>query len=110
MDEGTACRAAGLAAPGEIHAADHAARDFIGVGVRISDQRVLAAEFEHHRLERIGGGLHYRAAGRHRADQRDHGNAGMGGERGAGFAAAGHDVEHTGWQKAADQFGKPQRG
>ena len=50
MDESAAGRAAGLAAPGEIHAADHASCDFIGVGVRIGDQRVLAAKFEHDRF------------------------------------------------------------
>ena len=80
-----------------------------GIGVGIGDQRILAAEFQHHRFERVGRRLHHRAAGRHRADQRDHGDAGMGRQRGAGLAAARHDVEHARRQNIADQFGKPQR-
>ena len=109
VDEGAAGRAAGLAAPGEVHAADHAAGDFVGIGVGIGDQRILAAEFEHHRFERIGGGLHHRAAGRHRADQRDHGDVRMGRQRRAGFAPARHDIEHARRQDVADQLGKAER-
>src|SRR5207245_10958822 len=43
-------------------------------GVGEGDQRVLAAEFQQHRLERIGGRLHHRAAGRDAADERSHGD------------------------------------
>ena len=75
----------------------------------IGDQRVLAAEFEHHGLERVGGRLHHGAPGRHRADQRDHGDVLMRGQRRARLPAAGHDVEHAGRQDAVDQFGQPQR-
>ncbi len=110
VDEGAAGRAARLSAPGEVHAADDAVGDFVGIGIGKRDQRILAAEFEHHGFERVGCRLHHRAAGRHRADQRDHGDVGMRGERGAGFAAAGHEIEHAGRQDVADQLGEAERG
>jgi hypothetical protein len=52
------------------------------------------------------GGARHRPAGRHAADQRDHGDPGMAGERGARLLAAGHDVEHAGRQDAVDQLGE----
>jgi hypothetical protein len=50
-------------------------REYVGILKFLArdpiDQRILAPEFEHHRFERIGGGLHHRAADRHGPDQRD---------------------------------------
>ena len=110
MHEGAAGRAAGLPAPGEIHAVDDGGRDRVEIGVRESDQRILAAELERHRLERIGGGLHHRAAGRHAADERDLGDIGMARQHLPDLLAARHQIPHSGRKDAVDQFGKPERG
>ena len=81
VDEGAAGRAARLPAPGEVHAGDGGRGHLVRVGVGIGDQRVLAAELEHDGLDGLGRGAHHRAPGRHAADQRHLGDAGMRGER-----------------------------
>jgi len=40
-----------LSRPREVHARDGGIRDLVGIGVRIDDERVLAAEFERERLD-----------------------------------------------------------
>jgi hypothetical protein len=49
-----------LARPREVHAANRTRDRLVEIGVRIHDQRILAAELEQHRLQRIGGRAHDR--------------------------------------------------
>ncbi len=110
VHEGAAGRAAALPAPGEVHAVDHGGRYVVDVGIREGDQRVLAAEFQQHRLDRVARRLHHGAAGLDAADERDLVDAGMGGEGGARFSPAGHEAEDALRQQAVDELGQPQRG
>src|SRR5258707_2785879 len=70
VHEGAAGRAAGLPAPGEIHAVYDGGRDRVEIGVRESDQRILPAELQRDRLARVPGRPHYPTAGRPAADGR----------------------------------------
>ena len=56
---------------------DDAVHGEVEVGVVHDDDPVLAAEFEVHVLEVLGGGLQHRDAGLARAGQRDHADIGM---------------------------------
>jgi len=109
MDEGAAGRAAGLPAPGEVHAGDDAPRHLIRIGVGISDQGILAAEFQHHGFHGFGGCAHHGASRRHAADQRHHRDVLVARKCRAAFLAAGNDIEHAGRQNAVDQLGQTQR-
>src|SRR5262249_33979976 len=108
MYERSAGRAAGLPAPGEIHAANDPGSNLVGVGIAVGDQRVLAAQFEHGPLDGVGCRFHDRASGWHAADQRDHGDIRVARESLAGFLSSRHNVECARRQQASDQFGKPQ--
>ena len=67
----------------------------IQVGVLEHDQRRLAAQFQGHRFQGIGGGTHHRLAGAHLAGERDLVDARVRGQRLAGFREALHHVEHA---------------
>ncbi len=99
-----------MAAPGEVHPADDPGGNFVGVGVRIGDQRVLAAEFERHLLERIGRRPHDRFPGRHRADKPDFRDQRMRRQCGAALASARKHGEYAGRKERSDKLRESQRG
>ena len=79
------------------------------VGVGEDDHRVLAAELQRDRGERVGSLLHHRLAGLDRA--REHHVVDKVDERGAGLAAAGGDAEDTVGQPGLSQhLGHQHRG
>ena len=71
MDEGPAGRAAGLSAPCEVHSRDHRLGNLARIGIRESDQSVLAAKFQKHRLDSVCRTAHHGTAGGNATDERN---------------------------------------
>src|SRR4030095_1719349 len=85
-DEEARGRAAGLAAPREIHAFDRALDGLGQVGVGIDDQRVLTAELERDLLEAVRRAACDRAAALDTAYERHDRDQRVRGERFTAFA------------------------
>src|SRR5262249_55927425 len=84
--------------PGEVHAGDGGIRGFVGVRIRIDDERVLAAQLEGERLDAAFRGRALdRHAGGDRAGKADALDPGMAHDRVARRnAVAGHDIDDAG--------------
>ena len=103
-------RVAGL--PGdvaEVHPAHDPLADLCRRRVGTGDQRVLAAKLERQRLQGCTRCLHHRASCDDAADEADLRDAWMLGERRAGIASAGDDVEHARREHAIPQLRDAQR-
>lgn len=91
----SAGRAAGLSAPGEVHAAHSAIDHGVKVGVRVDDHGIFTAEFEQTLLHTLRGGAGHGLAGNYAANQADSRHAGMRRQCGPHLAAPYDPIEHA---------------
>ena len=110
MDEGAAGRAAGLSAPGEVHARDDGRGDLVRVGIGERDQGVLAAEFKQHRLDACRRRPSSPPCRPGTLPMRETmATSGCWASAAPDIAPAGEHVEHARRQQPVDEFGKAQR-
>ena len=108
VDEQAAGRAAGLTAPGEVHAAHRAIHGAFEVGVGKDHHGVLAAQFQQRALEGVGRRLQHGPSRRHAADQAHGRHLGVAGQLRPHVAPTHHAVEHPGWEHVGQQFHQTQ--
>jgi hypothetical protein len=97
-----------LRTPGEVHSAQSSIRDLDGISVVERNEGIFSTELQQRRLQRVGSSALDRTPSWYRSDERDLLDERVHRERLAALASAWENVEHSGREYRAYEFGESQ--